>query len=128
MKKLSGKTIHLLVWRFNFMNIYQKDLFDIKQLLSANYDSLEEAKRTIKPIFLKLNNPTFYKKHIYSKPSEQFGFGDKDDYSNNLLTKFTSECIKIINESQDLFDMLKKLQVEYSWTTTNNLSYWIKNA
>lgn len=128
MKKLSGKTTRLLVWRFNYMNTYQKDLFDIKQFLNARYDSLDEAKRTIKPIFLKLNNPTFYKKYVYSKPIEQFGFGDKEDYSNNLLTKFTSECIKIINESQDLFDMLKKLQVEYSWVTINNLSYWMKNT
>jgi hypothetical protein len=110
------------------MNAYQKDLFDIEQLLSTNYDSLDEAKRAIKPIFLKLNNPTFYKKHVYSKPTEQFGFADSNNYSNNILTKYTTECIKIINESQDLFEMLKKLQIEYSWTTTNNLSYWMKNA
>jgi len=111
------------------MNLYQKDLFDIKLLLNTNqYESLDEAKKSIKPIFLKLNNPTFYKKHVYSKPTEQFGFADSKDYSNNILVKFTSECIKIINESQDLSEMLKKLQVEYSWTIINNLNHWMKNA
>lgn len=110
------------------MNTYQKDLFDIKNLLNNNYASIEDAKTSIKPIFLKLNNPTFYKKYIYSKPTEQFGFSDKEDYSNNLFTKFTSECIKIINESQDLSEMLKKLQVEYSWTITVNQNHWMKNA
>ena len=109
------------------MNAYQKDFFDIKKLLTKNFSSLEEAKETIKPIFLKLNNPTFYKKHIYSSPAAQYDIGGSD-YSNNALVRFTSDCIKIINESQELSEMLKLLQLEYSWTASSKLTYLIKNA
>jgi hypothetical protein len=127
MKLNFGKTQNQVDWRFNQMNAYQKDLFDIKDTLNSSYDSLEEAKKAIKPLLLKLNNPTFYSKHIYSKPTEQYGFGNKN-YSKNFLTRFTADCIKIINESQDLYEMLKRLQTEYSWTLNKDLTHWLKNA
>lgn len=109
------------------MNIYQKDFFDIKTLLTKEYNNTEEAKKSIKPLLLKMNNPTFYKKHIYAQPSNAVDYGS-EDYKNNPLVRFTSECIKILNESQELSDMLHKLQVEYSWTGHKSLSYWMKNA
>ena len=63
MKLNFGKTQNQVDWRFNQMNAYQKDLSDIKDTLNSTYDSLEEAKKAIKPLLLKLNNPTFYSTH-----------------------------------------------------------------
>jgi len=45
-----------------------------------------------------------------------------------MFTIFTNECIKIINECQDLNEMLRKLQVEYSWTNRHSEPYWFKNT
>lgn len=102
------------------MNLYNKDLLGIKNLLTNQYSDIETAKKQIKPIFLKMNNPTFYKKHIHSTAVEKQGFSSSN-FNKNMLVKFTSDCIKIINESQDLNEMLNKLQVEYSWTVRSPL-------
>lgn len=109
------------------MNRYYQDFISIKEALNTPYEDVEIAKKTIKPVFLKLNNPTFYKKYIYSHPAEQHGFPTKD-FTDNFLVKFTNDCIKILNESQDLSTMLKLLQVEYSWANNQNITYWLKNA
>lgn len=109
------------------MNRYFQDFISIKTLINNKYKDIDEARKSIKPTLLKMNNPTFYTKYIYSHPAEQYGFPTKN-FSDNFLVKFTNECIKILNESQDLSTMLKKLQVEYSWANNQNIDYWLKNA
>lgn len=108
------------------MNKYQQDLNVIRVILSNSYASVEELRKLLKPLLLKMNNPTFYKKYLYTKPEE--AYGAKGCYSKNMFVTFTNECIKIINECQELNEMLKRLQLEYSWTSHHSKDYWFKNA
>lgn len=107
------------------MNKYFTELLTLKTLLNNNYSDEESLKKAIKPTILKLNNPTYYSKYLYAHPSEKYGYASSD-YKNNVFVKFTNECIKIMNECQDFFELEKKLQVEISWVYTNNISYWAK--
>ena len=108
------------------MNKYQQDFNSLKTLLANSFTSVEDVVKLVKPLLLKMNNPTFYKKYLYTKPEE--AYGGVGSYSNNMFTIFTNECIKIINECQDLNEMLRKLQVEYSWTNRHSEPYWFKNT
>lgn len=108
------------------MNKYIKDFLSIETILQDSYEDFEEFKRTLKPLILKLNNPTFYTKHLFSNPNEKHGY-PSSSYDRNIFVKFTAECIKIMNECQDIFTAKKLLQVEYSWTYHKaDFSYWAK--
>jgi hypothetical protein len=107
------------------MNKYIKDFISIKAILQADYESCDDLKRELKPLILKLNNPTYYSKHLYKHPAEKFGY-PVDAINTNIFTKFTNECIKIMNECQDIFAMQKLLQVEYVWTSSYSTENWIK--
>jgi len=106
------------------MNKYLVDFFSIKSILEKNYDSLETLKKDLKPLILKLNNPTYYSKHLYAHPIERYDY--PASFEKNIFIKFTKECIKIMNECQDIFEAQKKLQVEYSWTANYPISLWVK--
>lgn len=106
-------------------NQYLKEFNKIKPLLKKKYSSLDNLKESLKPIILKLNNPTFFSKYLYASPSEKYGYPSYT-YQNNDFVRFTTECINILNKSQDIDEALRKLQVELSWTLKVPFSMYLK--
>lgn len=106
-------------------NQYIKEFNKINSILNMKYNNSKRLKESLKPILLKLNNPTFYSKYLYSSPYQKYGYPSYS-YTNNPFITFTSECISIINKSQDVDDMLKKLQIELSWLSKIPFNFYLK--
>jgi hypothetical protein len=106
-------------------NQYLKEFNKIKPLLKDKYRNLEHLKESLKPILLKLNNPTFFSKYLYASPSQKYGY-PSNNYRHNYFVVFTTECINILTKSQDVDEAIKILQVELSWALKIPFTFYAK--
>jgi len=106
-------------------NQYLKEFNKINNILKVKHSNTKKLKEVLNPVLLKLNNPTFYSKYLYASPYQKYGY-PSSSYKNNHFIIFTSECISIINKSQDVDEMLKKLQIELSWLLKIPFNFYLK--
>jgi len=99
------------------MNKYLVELNNFKQQLVEK--NLEEIKKSI----LKLNNPTFYSKYTYQHPTVKYDYPEHTNIQSPLQ-KFHQAVLAILSENS--FDMIDQLEIEYSWLVENQLNYWFK--
>lgn len=93
------------------LNTAELKFFELVTKLKAPIT--ETSKADILKTLLKLNNPTFYRKHITKNPIERHGF-TTSRVTNPILVS-VNRMITACNSSMDLSKLAYVLQQEYAW-------------
>ena len=93
------------------LNTAELKFFELVTKLKAPIT--ETSKADILKTLLKLNNPTFYRKHISKNPIERHGF-ISSRITNPILVS-VSRMVALCNSSIDLDKLGYMLQQEYAW-------------
>lgn len=101
------------------LNEFELEFFNIT--LDVRQPLTHISKNTIYKQLLKLNNPTYYSKHIVKNPIERHGY-TSTRVTNPILLAIKNMLAKIKN-TESLVDLQKQLQVELSWVYYTILGY-----
>lgn len=93
------------------LNAVELEFFELANKLKNTIT--EPAKTEILKTLLKLNNPTFYSKHIYKNPIERHGFSSSRTTNPILIS--VSAMITACKTTSDLVKLTQSLQQEYAW-------------
>ena len=95
------------------------EFFEIAQTLKKELDN--ETRKGLVKTLLKLNNPTYFYKHVQRNPIELHGYSTTR--TTNPVLVAISEMINILKTEQDSSKLLAKLQTEFAWAFNNYPSY-----
>lgn len=95
------------------------EFFELSQNLKKPIDS--DIKKDLVKKLLKLNNPTYFYKHVKRNPIELHGYSTTRT-TNPVLVAIT-EMINILKTEQDSTKLLSRLQTEFAWAFNNYPSY-----
>lgn len=99
------------------------EFFEISSLLKS--EITEESKRILAKTLLKLNNPTYFYKHVKRNPIELHGYTTNRTINPVLLA--INSMIGLLKAENNSEILLKKLQTEFAWAFNNYPKYTAVN-
>jgi hypothetical protein len=103
------------------LNTFDIEFFETANILKnpLSDSSLSELKKTL----LKLNNPTYYRKHTTAHPAHEHGYYLTKTL--NPIIKTISYMLFVLKNNETLETKQKQLQTLYSWAYHECV--WYKN-
>lgn len=101
------------------MNSFYLQFFELATILKQPLT--EQSILYIRKTLLKLNNPTYYSKHVETHPAKSFGYYKSSNINPVLLA--ISNMLDIVRNSASNEKKLVDLQKEYSWAFNNYIWY-----
>lgn len=95
------------------------EFFELAETLKKELDI--EARKGLVKTLLKLNNPTYFYKHVRRNPIELHGYST--NRTTNPVLVAISEMINILKTEQNSNKLLTKLQTEFAWAFNNYPNY-----
>lgn len=98
---------------------FDVEFFEISSVLKSEFT--EDTKKSLVKTLLKLNNPTYFYKHVKRHPIELHGFTAHKTI-NPVLVAIMS-MITLIKTETDYNMLRQKLQTEFAWAFNNYPKY-----
>ncbi len=99
------------------------EFFEMSAMLAS--EITEQSKKSLVKTLLKLNNPTYFYKHVKRHPIELHGFSAHKTI-NPVLSAIGS-MINILKTENNSELLQKKLQTEFAWAFNNYPKYTAVN-
>ncbi len=98
---------------------FDVEFFELSSILKKNLN--EDTKKSIIKSLLKLNNPTYFYKHVKRNPIELHGFTTNNTINPVLVA--IANMIQILKTEQNPALASKQLQTEFAWAFNNYPKY-----